>query len=89
MEDQSSRDLLIEIATISRRTETALNRHVDDEARRLEAIDGRIEQHGKDIGEIKQRQALIIQRNNWINAAVATFIAAVVSWFANHFGAKG
>ena len=77
------------ILAIVQRTEKLLDDHIDSQEVRLSRINDKLDEHAEDINALEKSVALTQQRNGYINAAVAMFVAAVVSWFANLFGARG
>ena len=77
------------ILAIVERTEKALGDHIEVEERRLARINDKLDDHAEDISALEKSVALTQQRNGYINAGIAMLVAAIVSWFANLFGARG
>ena len=77
------------ILAIVQRTENALDKHIEAEEKRLTRINQKLDEHADDISSLEKSVALQQQRSGYINAFVAMMVAALVSWFANLFGARG
>ena len=77
------------ILEIVRRTEKALDAHIETEERKLTRINEKLDSHADDISALEKSVALSRQRDGAINAFIAMLVAAAVSWFSGIWGARG
>lgn len=62
-------------------TRAELKDHIKDEDEKFDKV-------RSDINDLKKEAALTNQRSKFINGAIATIVAGIVTWFANMFGAR-
>ena len=71
------------ILAIVQRTESALDKHIEVEERKLIRINEKLDDHKTGISALEKSVALTQQRNGYINGFIAMVVAAFVSWFAS------